>query len=99
MVGAVAFTERGARRMKIPQFKRPGLAICIATIIAGCSGSGLVLPGNGPQVAGRMPKPRAMVMRVIIWACILSALASSLFAWRASAGGTDFEQHACSYDS
>ncbi len=43
-------------------------------------------------------KPRAMVIRVIVWSCILSALGSSLIAWRASAAGTDFEQHACSYD-
>jgi len=39
-----------------------------------------------------------MLTRAITWACILAAFCSSLFAWRASAGGDDFAQHACSYD-
>lgn len=43
-------------------------------------------------------EPRATVIRAITWSCILSAVASSLFAWRASAGGNEFAQHPCSYD-
>lgn len=39
-----------------------------------------------------------MLDRVVTWSCIVSALAFSLVAWRAAAGGSDFEQHACSYD-
>lgn len=39
-----------------------------------------------------------MLIRAITWSCILSAVASSLFAWRVSARETDFAQHACAYD-
>jgi pimeloyl-ACP methyl ester carboxylesterase len=43
-------------------------------------------------------KPHTMVVRIIVWCCILSALAGSVFAWRARAAPNDFEQRACSYD-
>lgn len=38
------------------------------------------------------------MVRTIAWSFILSAVASSLFAWPAAAAGSDFSQHACSYD-
>lgn len=39
-----------------------------------------------------------MPIRVIAWACIRLAVISLLFVSRAWAVGSDFEQHACSYD-